>query len=107
MIFPEKIELAIQTKVQKPGGAIDTVIVNRTVQGVVTFLNSERVINILGGTALLDSRFRIYLSPYGEPIPAKSVSLSWRDFTNLTVEGLIEPHYLRGRLHHYECVART
>lgn len=107
MIFPDQIVLSIRTRVNMGGGVYDTVTTTRTVQGVVTFLDSEKIVNTLGGTNLLDSRFRIYLSPYGDPIPAKDVSLAWKQFANLTVEGLIEPHYRRSRLHHYECVART
>lgn len=94
MIFPDKIVLKIAG-------------VERTVQGLVTFLDSSKLLNFAGGTQLVSSRLRIYLSPYGDAIPASGVSLAWKQFTNLTVEGLVEPHYIRGRLHHYECVARS
>lgn len=106
MIFPDQVTLRIATRIDLGGGAYDTVFTNRTVQGIVTFLDSS-VVQAFSGSQIFSSRFRIYLSPYGEAIPAKDVTMSWKDFTGLIVEGLIEPHYLRGRLHHYECIARS
>lgn len=31
--------------------------------------------------------------------------MSWGPFTAINVEGMVEPHYLNGRLHHYEIIA--
>lgn len=106
MIFPEQVVLHIGTRIQLPGGGYDTVYEDRTVQAVVTFVNTADVQSLIGEN-LFGSRFRFYLSPYGEPIPAKLVTINWKEFTGLIVEGLIEAHYFRGRLHHYECIART
>lgn len=92
MIYPDTITLHIT------GG-------DRTVRGVATFLDSSKLLT--DGAELINSRFRFVLSPAGAPIPATGVRVSWRQFTNLIVEGAIEPHYRRGRLHHYECVARA
>lgn len=93
MIFTDKVTLTVSG-------------VDRTVYGTVTFMDTSKVVNTIGEN-LFGSRFRIYLSPFGDPIPARNVTVSWKQFTGMVVEGLIEPHYRRGRLHHYECVART
>lgn len=94
MIFTDKITL-------KKGGAEF-----RRVRGIATFLDSSKLLDTAGGNNLVNSRLRFYLSPAGEPLPSTGLTLSWDRFPNLVVEGAIEPHYRRGRLHHYECVAK-
>ena len=82
----------------------------RDVYAVATFIDSVAIPNLAGGTQLLNSRFRFIISPAGDPIPALGVTIVWPVYRDgkqvLVVEGLIEPHYLHGRLHHYEAVAR-
>lgn len=61
-------------------------------------------------SAKVSSRLRIFLSPFGFTIPPNApqlITMSWRQFATLTVDGIVEPHYLGTRLHHYEIIARA
>lgn len=72
--------VSIRTWIRKPGVTVTT---TRTVNGVVTFLDSEKLVNTLSGSSLLESQLHTYLSPSGDVIPANDVGLSWRQFPNL------------------------
>lgn len=107
MIFNDHVNVTLREK-RFVGGTMTTVVAFQgDVPGVVTFLDSAT--SPQGGK--ISSRLRVFLSPFAftlPPMPATgSLTLSWRQFTNLLVDGIVEPHYQSGRLHHYEILARA
>lgn len=109
MIFNDKVYVTLKEKQMASGTANMVTIFSGYVPGVVTFLDSGTVFDPAGGK--VSSRLKIFLSPFAftiPPMPAANILvLAWRQFLSLTVEGIVEPHYLNGRLHHYEIIAKA
>lgn len=110
MIFPDTITLSVRTAHEAPGGGMNYTWDDHPVAGVATFLDSSVVFDVASN--ITRSRLKIVLSPSAaEIIPpdASSADLAfkWAPFDNLAPDGAVEPHYLRGRLHHYEVIAKT
>jgi hypothetical protein len=83
-------------------------VVDKTVPGTVTYLDSAQVFDVAGNR--MRSRLLIVLSPFDTPIPpdiGDKLTVDYREFKGLIPDGAVEPHYLHGRLHHYELVARA
>lgn len=104
----------ITVNLQVPTGAVNAAgqpiyeTVTRQVNGIVTWFDSASVLDTAGNRLL--SRVQIILSPFDKVIPPNvgdKLSLAWGPFTALRPDGAVEPHYLRGRLHHYEVVAKA
>lgn len=109
MIHHDTITVRLQVKVGENSAGqpiYDTV--TRQVNGTVTWLDSAAMIDLAGNR--LQSRLRIILSPFDKAIPPNvgdKLTLSWGPFGTLYPDGAVEPHYLRGRLHHYEVIAKA
>lgn len=105
MIFNDRIGVVLKEK-KLVGGTLTTVtIFDGKVSGIATFLDST------SDSHRTSSRLKIFLSPFGFNIPPNPASelliLSWKQFANLTVDGIVEPHYINSRLHHYEILAKA
>ncbi|MHA7664464.1 hypothetical protein [Mycolicibacterium sp. HS_4_1] len=87
--------------------------VDQTVRAEVFPLGTEVVVR----DAIVSSRYRIVLAPTVDIPPAvgDSLRLGWGPFvidparseTGLRVDGTVERHTVRGRLHHYELITKT
>lgn len=109
MIFNDKVNVTLREKRFVNGTQTTVVAFQGDVPGIVTFLDSATTFDPAGGK--VSSRLRVFLSPFAftlPPMPATGLlTLSWKQFTNLYVEGIVEPHYQSGRLHHYEILAKA
>lgn len=106
MIFNDRVHVTLKEK-QFVNGTMHTATVFADfVPGVVTFTDSQ-----LDSAGRTSSRLQIFLSPFAftiPPMPAVGLLLlAWKQFTHLSVEGIVEPHYQNGRLHHYEINAKA
>jgi hypothetical protein len=82
--------------------------IDKQVYGTVTYLDSAEVFDVAGDR--VRSRLLIVLSPFDTPIPpdiGDKLTLDYGPYTGLVPDGAVEPHYLRGRLHHYEVIAKV
>ncbi|WP_141864520.1 hypothetical protein [Arthrobacter sp. SLBN-53] len=87
--------------------------VDETVRAEVFPLGSEVVVQ----DAIVSSRYRMVLAPTVNipPTVGDNLRLGWGAFvidpddnaTGLRVDGTVERHMLRGRLHHYELITTT
>ena len=106
MIFNDRVHVTLKEKRYVNGTMTTLTLLEEFVPGVVTFTDSQ-----LDPAGRTSSRLRIFLSPFAFEIPPKPedriLVLSWRQFTHLSVEGIVEPHYQNGRLHHYEINAKA
>ncbi|WP_156525918.1 hypothetical protein [Mycobacterium adipatum] len=109
MIFNDVVNVTLKEKRTVSGTATFVTIFSGPVPGVVTFLDSGTTFDPAGGKT--SSRLQIILSPFAFTIPPNAGSsalvMAWGPFTALSPEGAVEPHYLRGRLHHYEMIAKA
>lgn len=113
MIFHDTVTLVISVNGVDQDGYPTSV--ESTTEGVpaeVIPLSSDLAISADRNAVI--SRYRIVLSPTVE-IPVgvgTGLRVGWGDYTidpdySLTVDGAVERHYLRGRLHHYELVTKS
>lgn len=61
------------------------------------------------GTGQVVSRYRIALATT-VPIASNirdALRIDWHDVEGLRVDGAVERHYMRGRLHHYEMLTKS
>lgn len=109
MIFNDRVNVTLKEKVFVNGTAKFVEVFNGPVPGIVTFLDSKTVFDPAGNKT--SSRLQIVLSPFAFEIPAVpaagTLSLSYKNFSSLIVDGAVEPHYQNGRLHHYEIIAKA
>lgn len=107
MIFSDRVTVILKEKKFVAGTATFVEVFRGPVPGIVTTLAPSVTFDPTGNK--VHSRLQIFLSPFGfdiPPMPASSnFSMSWGPFTAINVEGMVEPHYLNGRLHHYEIIA--
>lgn len=108
MIYRDSITvgLKVRTGTSPAGQAIYTT-TNHKVAGAVTWLDSTAMVDVAGNR--LRSRLRIILSPFDKVIPpdvGANLTVTWGPFANLIPDGAVEPHYLHGRLHHYEVIVK-
>ncbi|MCB0931051.1 MAG: hypothetical protein KDB71_04025 [Mycobacterium sp.] len=105
MIFNDRVNVTLKEKRFIGGTASTVVVFDGPVPGIVTFLDSDSEAN------RASARLQIFLSPFAfvlPPMPAKELLvLSWKQFTHLTVDGIVEPHYINSRLHHYKILAKA
>ena len=107
MIFNDIVNVTLKERHSVAGTATFVVVFQGPVPGVVTFLDSNTTFDPAGGKT--SSRLQIFLSPFAFQIPpgAGLLTMAWGPFTALSPDGAVEPHYLRGRLHHYEILAKA
>lgn len=109
MIFNDKVNVTLKEKKFVNGTQTTVTVFQGDVPAIVTFLDSATKFDPAGGK--VSSRLQIVLSPFAfeiPPMPATGLLvLTYRQFTSLTVDGMVEPHYQNGRLHHYEIIAKA
>lgn len=108
MIFHDTVNVTLKEAEIVDGTARFNTVFDGPVPGVVTFLDSKTTFDPVGSKR--NSRLQIFLSPFAFEIPAdagKLVVLGWKNFNHLLIEGMVEPHYIRRRLHHYEIIAKA
>lgn len=110
MIFPDTVQVGTKVGTPAPSGGMNYTWTYTDVPGMVTFLDSSVVFDVSAN--ITRSRFKIVLSPSAAAVlpanaSASSVAFKWGPFDSLAPDGAVEPHYLRGRLHHYEVIAKT
>lgn len=109
MIYRDTITVGLKVKIgTSPIGSPIYDVTTRQVNGSVTWLDSTSMVDLAGNR--LRSRLRIILSPFDKVIPpdiGNNLTLAWGPFAVLYPDGAVEPHYLHGRLHHYEVIAKA
>jgi hypothetical protein len=109
VIYRDRITVGLKVRTgTNPAGQPTYTTTTHQVFGHVSWIDSSPLTGAAGFT--LQRRLRIILSPFDRTIPVdvgSNLTLTWGVFTNLTPDGAVEPHYLHGRLHHYEVVARV
>ncbi|WP_304114559.1 hypothetical protein [Mycolicibacterium bacteremicum] len=109
MIFNDRVNVTLKEKKFVGGTQTTVTVFSGDVPAIVTFLDSATTFD--AASAKVSSRLRIFLSPFAfaiPPMPASGlVALTWKQFTSLTIDGMVEPHYQNGRLHHYEILAKA
>jgi hypothetical protein len=108
MIFPDTVTVSLRARHEVPGGGYDYTWTDYQVPGLVTFLDSSTTFDTASN--ITRSRLKIVLSPFAVEIPAnsgQSVMFAWGPYNSLSPDGAVERHVLRGRLHHYEVIAKA
>ncbi|BCP05635.1 hypothetical protein [Mycobacterium paraintracellulare] len=107
MIFTDKVHVQLKEKIFVAGTATFIVVYDGYVPGIVTTLSPDITFDPAGEK--VHSRLQIFLAPFDDVIPPNASSstlvMSWGPFSSISPDGMIEPHYLNGRLHHYEMIA--
>lgn len=117
MIYHDQVTVQFQASFDPPVyddfgyEQFDTV--DETVRAEVFPLGTEVVVR----DAIVSSRYRMVLAPTVTIPPGlgDSLRLGWGPFvidpddtaTGLRVDGTVERHMIRGRLHHYELITKT
>ncbi|MCI4675297.1 hypothetical protein [Candidatus Mycolicibacterium alkanivorans] len=122
MIYHDSIEVATEAPYDPPqydeaGGELFTTVVV-TVAGEVFPLDTEQALDV--GAGVVTSRYRMVLAPRVDIPPriGNQLRLGWGMFgldpvnpfsynSGLLVDGTVERHMLRGRLHHYELITKS
>lgn len=114
MIFHDRVGIVCKTKI---GTAPVAETFRGTVPAIVVPISSPEV--VLNGGSITSTRYQIILKPFSYLIPLNSVSsvpgtnganqilFTYGGFASLLLEGSVERHLLRGRLHHYEAIVKN
>jgi hypothetical protein len=109
VIFNDKVNVTLKEKKFVGGTQTTVTVFQGDVPAIVTFLDSKTTFD--PASAKVSSRLQIVLSPFAfelPPMPATGiVVLTYRQFTSLVIDGMVEPHMQNGRLHHYEILAKA
>lgn len=114
MIFHDRVGVICRTKV---GSNPVTETFNGTVPAIVVPMSSADV--LVAGGSITSTRYQLILKPFDYEIPlnaasqipstagANQVLFSYGGHSMLSLEGKVERHLFRGRLHHYEAIVKT
>lgn len=104
MIFADKVKVILKEKRIVGGTATFVIVFEGYTRGTVTTLSPE----VIAATTV-KSRLRVFLAPFSQLIKPTATSsdleMAWGPFTKISPDGMVEPHFLSGRLHHYEMFA--
>ncbi|ODQ85319.1 phage head completion protein [Mycolicibacterium holsaticum] len=111
MIFHDRVEVFLAEESEDGlGNTIYIWVSQGEVPATVWPLDTSAAIQ--QGAQTVTSRYRIALKAGVVEIPANSsaIKLSWGpyqfdeddDASGMSIDGAVEPHHMRGRLHHYE-----
>lgn len=105
MIFHDKVVLATSVKVGEDAHGNDEYEwIEQTVPADVWPLNTDQKIG--DGTLTVTQRYQVAMSRVAEFDPSDAfLRITWRG-QEFDVEGSIERHLVRGRLHHYEAIGK-
>lgn len=105
MIFNDRVNVTVKEKRFVSGTQSTVVVFDGCVPGIVTFLDSS------SEGHRPSARLKIFLSPFAYDLPPmpspELLILAWKQFLHLSVDGIVEPHYVNSRLHHYEILAKA
>lgn len=114
MIFYDRVGIVCK---ERSGGVVVERF-NGSVPAIVVPLPAN-VIADAAGSRVNVPRFQVILKPFAYVIPPFATSMatsrdgdnqilfSWGPYASLSLDGRVERHLRRGRLHHYEAVVRT
>lgn len=114
MIYHDRVGIVCKTKV---GSAAVTETFNGIVPAIVVPLASADV--IASGGSITNTRYQVILKPFSYEIPlnasstapstngANQILFTYGGHPTLLLEGKVERHLLRGRLHHYEAIVKV
>lgn len=114
MIFHDRVGVICRTKI---GANPVTETFNGTVPAIVVPMSSADV--LVAGGSITNTRYQMILKPFAYEIPlnaasqvpstagANQVLFSYGGHPSLLLEGKVERHLFRGRLHHYEAIVKT
>lgn len=115
MIFYDRVGVVCKTKETSNGPVVEKF--NGTVPAIVVPMSSAQVVNA-GGT-VTNTRYQLILKPFDYAIPlnassvvptnagANQILFTYGGHPSLLLEGKVERHLFRGRLHHYEAIVKT
>lgn len=113
MIFYDRVGIVCKTKV---GTNPVTTEFDGTVPAIVVPLSSAEVVS--NGGSITNTRYQIIIKPFSYVIPLNASStvpstagsnqilFTYGGYSSLSLEGRIERHLFRGRLHHYEAIVK-
>lgn len=111
MIYHDKVHVTMEIPYDPPQyddyGREKYQSVDQDVPAEVFPLGTDAVINMESDKVV--SRYRMVLQPVVD-IPANvgdGLTLDWGPYTGLYVDGTVERHHVRGRLHHYELITKS
>lgn len=110
MIFHDRVDITYTVEgPPDPFGSPTTIDVTVTdVPAEVFSLDSDLALD--GTRATVVNRYRMVIHPKAD-IPAVSlpneVRIQWGPYPELVVDGAVERHVIRGRLHHYEVICKS
>ena len=114
MIFYDRIGIVCKTKESSTAPVTETF--NGVVPAIVVPLSSAQVVT-MGGT-ITNTRYQLIIKPFSYLIPlnaaasvpstagANQILFAYGGYSSLLLEGRIERHLFRGRLHHYEAIVK-
>lgn len=115
MIFYDRVGVVCKTKV---GTNPVTETFNGIIPAIVVPLSSSELAYASGAT-VTNTRYQFILKPFSYEIPlnasstvpnvagANQILFTYGGHPSLLLEGKVERHLFRGRLHHYEAIVKT
>lgn len=109
MIYRDKVKVSyyVETGDYDAHGNPIVSTVDQNVLANVWPLGTEQKMD--AGRTYVRSRYQMILAPTVE-IPASigdALTITWRDYENLFVDGSVERHYRGSKLHHYELITKA
>lgn len=117
MIFHDRVGVICKTKDGSGTSFPVYETFNGTVPAIVVPMSSVNIVS--NGGSVTYPRYLLMLKPFDYKIPlnasssvpstagANQILFTYDGYSSLSVEGKIERHLLRGRLHHYEAILRN
>lgn len=114
MIFHDSVKLVMDVPFDPPQYDVNGIEivdhVEETVPAEVWALDTDHVLS--ASRDVVTSRYRMVLAPQVDipPLIGTALRIEWDVFTGngaLLVDGTVERHMLRGRLHHYELITKS
>lgn len=114
MIFYDRIGIVCKTKESSNAPVTETF--NGVVPAIVVPLSSADVVS--NGGSITNTRYQILIKPFSYLIPlnantavpgttgANQILFTYAGYPSLLLEGRVERHLFRGRLHHYEAIVK-
>ncbi|AUH69797.1 MULTISPECIES: hypothetical protein [Gordonia] len=109
MIYRDRVKVAYRIDTGEEdahGNPIET-IVEKNVLANVWPLGTEQKLD--GDRQYVRTRYQMILAPTVD-IPAyigDALTITWRDYVTLYVDGSVERHYMGSKLHHYELITKA
>ena len=114
MIYYDRVGIVCKTKETSTSAVTETF--NGIVPAIVVPLSSADV--VANGGSITNTRYQFILKPFSYLIPlnaastvpstagANQILFTYGGYSSLLLEGKVERHLFRGRLHHYEAIVK-